>query len=119
MMIPATQLRSGTLIIYNGELHRVHDAADLLDAGVINAGAERERAQDENGAPEAVGRHTSGKAPSHSLRRVRRTSGAVRRTTFPDEVRPAGMPATAHRVAVRALAPVGRRVRGQLAAAAA
>ena len=24
-MIPATQLRSGTLIIYNGELHRVHD----------------------------------------------------------------------------------------------
>src|SRR5215470_11888891 len=25
MMIPATQLRSGTLIIYNGELHRVHD----------------------------------------------------------------------------------------------
>src|SRR5439155_25774147 len=38
---------------------------------------------------------------------------------FPDEVRPAAMPATAHRVAVRALAPVGRRVRGQLAAAAA
>ena len=25
MMIPATQLRSGTLIIHNGELHRVHD----------------------------------------------------------------------------------------------
>jgi len=25
MMIPSTQLRSGTLIIYNGELHRVHE----------------------------------------------------------------------------------------------
>jgi len=25
MMIPATQIRSGTLIIHNGELHRVHD----------------------------------------------------------------------------------------------
>src|SRR5262249_59282351 len=25
MMIPATQLRSGMLIIHNGELHRVHD----------------------------------------------------------------------------------------------
>jgi len=25
MMVPATQLRSGTLIIYNGELHRVHE----------------------------------------------------------------------------------------------
>ena len=24
-MIPATQLRSGMLIIFNGELHRVHD----------------------------------------------------------------------------------------------
>ncbi|HTO76635.1 MAG TPA: elongation factor P [Thermoanaerobaculia bacterium] len=25
MMIPATQIRVGTLVIYNGELHRVHD----------------------------------------------------------------------------------------------
>jgi elongation factor P len=25
MMVPATQLRSGMLIIFNGELHRVHD----------------------------------------------------------------------------------------------
>ena len=25
MMIPATQIRGGTLVIYNGELHRVHD----------------------------------------------------------------------------------------------
>ena len=25
MMIPATQIRAGTLVIYNGELHRVHE----------------------------------------------------------------------------------------------
>jgi quercetin dioxygenase-like cupin family protein len=30
---------------------------------------------------------------------------------FPEELRPAGMPATAHRVLVRALAPLGRRLR--------
>jgi quercetin dioxygenase-like cupin family protein len=34
---------------------------------------------------------------------------------FPDELRPAGMPAPVHRVIVRALAPVGRRLRSSYA----
>jgi quercetin dioxygenase-like cupin family protein len=34
---------------------------------------------------------------------------------FPDEFRPAGMPAPAHRLAVRALAPAGRRLRRRCA----
>jgi quercetin dioxygenase-like cupin family protein len=36
---------------------------------------------------------------------------------FPDELRPAGMPAALHRIVVRALAPLGRRLRRRYAPA--
>src|SRR5437867_3039079 len=45
------------------------DAADLRDAGVIDAGAERERAQDQDRAAGAAPRHAPLKAPSATIAR--------------------------------------------------